>query len=78
LKLKEGHTGPNVTTRQQIRNIKLSKSPDIAPIINRVRKAIYNALFYYWNDPAMAMLLATILDPDVKKHMVGPMNCEKR
>lgn len=67
MKLKEGHTGPNVTTRQQIRNIKLSKSPDIAPIINRVRKAIYNALFYYWNDPAMAMLLATILDPRCKK-----------
>lgn len=44
-----------------------NQSPDVALIINGVRKAIYNALFNYWNDPAMAMLLATILDPRCKK-----------
>jgi hypothetical protein len=37
--------------------------PDIESIINEVRKAIYDALFDYWDDPPMAMLFATILDP---------------
>ncbi|GES74631.1 hypothetical protein RCL_jg10206.t1 [Rhizophagus clarus] len=38
-----------------------------ASIINKVQKEIYGALFDYWNDPPMAMLLATILDPRCKR-----------
>ena len=77
----EQRTRPNVTTRQQTQrhqHQQYQQQPDIASIINKVRKAIYDALFDYWNDPPMAMLLATILDPRCKKTHGWPSDLQKR
>ncbi|GBB99410.1 hypothetical protein RclHR1_03510004 [Rhizophagus clarus] len=49
-----------------------------ASIINKVQKEIYGALFDYWNDPPMAMLLATILDPRCKRTHGWPNELRER
>ncbi|GBC03729.1 hypothetical protein RclHR1_00530004 [Rhizophagus clarus] len=72
---------PNITTRQQSQQQQSQHQQhqqqpqrqhhqqqlNTASIINKVQKEIYGALFDYWNDLPMAMLLATILDPRCKR-----------
>ncbi|CAG8740924.1 18491_t:CDS:2, partial [Racocetra fulgida] len=40
---------------------------DVQSVIAQVKQAIYNSLWKYWGDPKYAGLLATLLDPRLKK-----------
>ncbi|CAB4418211.1 unnamed protein product [Rhizophagus irregularis] len=83
----EQHIRPNVTTRQQSQHQQhqqqpqrqhYQQQPNTASIINRIQKEIYGALFDYWNDPPMAMLLATILDSRCKRTHGWPNELQER
>ncbi|CAG8629776.1 15036_t:CDS:2 [Dentiscutata erythropus] len=50
----------------------LPEITDIEPIINDVKSAIYHSLWRYWDNPSNIGLLATLLDPRLKRMQPWP------